>query len=185
MNIIMRYFDGISAPLFKNDAEGRPLFFPAGIWSKGRILPDEMTAAALRRRVTMAYAALFLIGIPILVVFNNNAADLRGYAMIGLGALAVSLLFTLFLFAQVRGLPLATERMTMKEAQQKQLAAMGPGMIKGLLVVSLLLAASSVAVLFFEPAMLWAGVIGLIMFGGCAGIFTMQLRNRSRMIADA
>lgn len=180
MNVFMRYFDGLTAPLFKTDAGGRALFFPAGIWSKGRLLPDAATAAALRARVRRLYVAMFLVAIPILVIVAPIVAS-DSWLPVIVGGLAIGLGFNAYLFHLARDLPSTGERLTLKEAQAAQAQAMGRGWLTGL-ALALGLGAVTVGGLAVADPKEWllAGGLGCAVFAAGASLLLRLSRGVKR-----
>lgn len=176
MSFISRYFDSLTEPMFKADAEGRPLFFPLGIWARGRVLPDEAAAAALRAKVRRAYMLFFLVLIPVVAggapVFKLGSvwpgAMMGLVAGVGLQAYILSL---------TRGLPRSDEQLTLREAQRTQARLLGRGWLRALLGISLVLMLSGLAAMVLDPAhALWTGLFCTSFFGLLAVVFWRQMR---------
>ena len=111
----MGYFDGLANSSFKIDAEGREVFFPYGIFAKGRVLPDAETADAIRGKIVNFYKILMFAGIPLSVVLVNLPGGV--IALVGVGILAC--FGSWFYFRQLcEGLEISDERLGYAEAQR-------------------------------------------------------------------
>jgi hypothetical protein len=58
----VRYFEGLTNGNFKKDKAGNTVFFPWGVFGKGKVLPDEQTETKVRGFVGLYYK----ISIPII-----------------------------------------------------------------------------------------------------------------------
>jgi hypothetical protein len=176
MRFFTRYFDSLTDPLFKQDADGRHVFFPAGVLAGGRALPDAAAAEVLRRRVRAAYIGFFCVVIPI----AGGAAGLAGQTdwrvATAFGLVAGLLMWGYMLFL-ARGLPRSDARLSIREAQQVQSRALGRGWIKTLLVTASVLVLGGLATVLMEAGSArLTGLFAAIFFGACAVVFWRQLR---------
>lgn len=169
----MGYLDGLAEPLFKHDAEGRIVFFPAGRMGKGRILPDEATAASLK--TTVKYGTLAMIAAIIVLVL---ALDFWIALPV---ALAIGAVYQFFLFSRVRAFPRSDAKLSYAEVTRAQANAMGMRWLVPLGIVSLLLLLSSLWVaLSAAGGDRWTGWLGVLIFGACLVIFAFQMRVKMR-----
>lgn len=178
MNAISRYFDSLTAPMFKTDEAGRHLFFPAGIWSKGRIVGDAAASERLKARIRKAYMLLFLVAIPLTVIVALSVPGASGWPFyIGVGAV-VGIIFNIVVFSLARGMEKTDARMTMKDAYSAQAKALGTGWLKALAIGSGILAAGGGAMAVFATGTERRdGLIALVLFSACLVLFVMQLRK--------
>ncbi|MEZ5852487.1 MAG: hypothetical protein R3D68_17785 [Hyphomicrobiaceae bacterium] len=177
MRYITRYFDSLAASMFKTDDQGRTLFFPAGIWSKGRVIGDEASAQRLRDRVRKAYMAMFMIGIPLLVTAFQLIPGAGLLTYVGLGVV-FGLIFNLYIFSLSRGLERTDVHMTLREAQNAQAFAIGKGWLITLAITSGVLATGGAVMAFAASgAERWQGALGFVFFAACLAVFLMQLRK--------
>lgn len=177
MNAITRYFDSLVAPMFKTDDMGRQLFFPAGIWSKGRVLPDKATADAIRLKVRRVYFGFFLLALPLLVVVFL-AMGRPSWLTIFATPLLAGLGMNAYLFAIARKLPKTTERMSLGEAYRTQAKSLGRGWLKFLAVSMGLLVVGSLLSAIFDPGLgLVGGLAGAAFFATLMALFIYQLRS--------
>jgi hypothetical protein len=184
MRFLMRYFDSLTNPLFKQDAEGRHVFFPMGVLAAGRTLPDADAAEVMRRRVRGMYMAFFCVVIPIV----GGAAGVIGRTdwrvSIGFGLVAGLLMSGCMLYL-ARGLPRSDVRLTLGEAQQAQSRALGRGWIKTLLVMSSVFVAGGMAMALIETgSSRLMGLFAAVFFAACAAVFWRQLRMLSEGDAE-
>lgn len=176
MRFLIQYFDSLTNPLFKQDAEGRHVFFPLGVMARGRTLPDANSAEVLRRRVRAMYMGFFCVVIPVV----GGAAGLLGRTdwriSIAVGLVAALAMSGSMLYL-ARGLPQSDERLTIREAQQAQSRALGRGWIKSLLVMSAVFVAGGLGMALIETgASRLMGVFAAVFFAACAAVFWRQLR---------
>jgi hypothetical protein len=153
MQILRRYLDGMVEPMFKRDASGRMLFFPVGMFSQGRVLPDDAAADRVRSGVRLSYLIAFLIVILGVIVLLRTAKTVSP-AVIAVGALAGGILGglqALFHLALVRGLPLSDERLRYGDVLAAQSSAMGSGWMTALFAMSAVLTVGSAAALAIDP----------------------------------
>lgn len=59
----MSYFYWLEQSAYQTDIQGRSVYFPNGIFSLGRIVPDESTKAAIGRAMRPRLVALY-VGLP-------------------------------------------------------------------------------------------------------------------------
>jgi hypothetical protein len=168
----MGYLDSFADPLFKTDADGRTVFFPSGKLGRGRIVPDAATALRLRNAVKY--------GMPVMILLAVVAVT--GLSLpIGLAvAVAIGILFQVYMQFQVRGLAYSDARLTFGEVRQRQADALGFGWLVALAVGSAVLALSSLAMAILSPEQVWMGVFGTVFFGVCLAMILNMIRIRSR-----
>lgn len=178
MSAISRYFDSLVAPLFKKDDQGRTLFFPAGIWSKGRIIPDEATGERLRKGIRRGYMVLFGLLIPLFAIGNAFLSrGSNGWMYPIIGGLLIGLAFQAYTFTLARGLPVSDNRLSYKEAVTSQSRALGAGWLKALAIGSALFVLGSLAMTILGSGSdRLVGLAGMALFGGCLALFTWQMK---------
>jgi hypothetical protein len=79
----LNYFDDLVRGNFKHDAAGRTVFFPLGVFGKGRILPDAATEQRLRDRLVTQYQLAIVVAIALGALHN-----LLLMLVVGLGVVA-------------------------------------------------------------------------------------------------
>lgn len=120
---VMSYFGELATLNFKKDAEGRDLFYPFGIWSKGRILPDSETATRLRGNAALVLELTMFVAIaccvwsliaisgfqlPIVYVAYPWMALIAGSVMVSIG-------MWFYYFKITRRMAVSGERLTFAE----------------------------------------------------------------------
>ncbi|MBK1612904.1 hypothetical protein CKO44_05395 [Rubrivivax gelatinosus] len=90
----LTYFDDLARGNFKHDAAGRTVFFPLGVFGKGRVLPDAATEHRLRDRLVTQYQLAIVVAIALGVLHN-----LLLMLVVGLGVVAWMSLRSLLLVA--------------------------------------------------------------------------------------
>ena len=177
MTAFTRYFDSLVAPMFKTDDMGRQLFFPAGAWSKGRLLPDKATADAVRLKVRRVYIGFFLLALPVLVIGYLALGQPSWLALVAM-SLVAGLGMNAYLFAIARKLPKTAERMSLGEAYKTQAKSLGRGWLMFFAVSMGLLAIGSLLAIVFEPRLgLWGGLACAAFFVALSVVFVYQLRS--------
>src|SRR5262245_2972311 len=111
----MGYFDGLTNASFRKDAQGRDLFYPHGVFGKGRIIPDAQTAARLRASMKRFYIVLFVAFLPLIVIANVMHLPILYLVIFALAVMALSVAHMLKL---AQGLPYSDERLTYRESLQ-------------------------------------------------------------------
>ena len=66
MTYVHTYFETLTEPMFQRDERGRELFFPWGMGSRGRVVPDAATGAQIRSQMKWAWLVFFFGLIPIM-----------------------------------------------------------------------------------------------------------------------
>ena len=122
MQWLTRYFDSLIAPLFKTDDLGRSLYFPAGVWSKGRLLADTVAADRIRMKIRRAYMAFFIGVIPPLAIASPWLTGPRWALIIAVSVIA-GLALNAYFFLLARGLPVTDDTLTLGEAYRNQASA--------------------------------------------------------------
>lgn len=178
----MGYFDGLANGGFKKDAAGRDVFYVAGIFSKGRILPDAEAAAALRARLVRFYKLLMFGGIPLMIVLVNLPGGIP--LVLALGVIG-SIGSWLYFRHLVRDLPVSEERLSYREAQRN--AARGHSYLglAVLAVISLLFVAGGALLLAADEAEVrWVGLGSVVLFGFCLVVFVSMIVMKMRAPAE-
>ena len=173
----MGYFDGLTAAAFKQDSQGRDLFFIWGKFGKGRVVPTEADGAAVRNYLKNYYICL-IVGIVPMIMFAGKALEPRWFLAIGIFmVLALAALVPLFL--RTRQWAMADERLTYREAMAASASAHGAVSLWLLVAVSALLVAMGLFVLLGTDATL-IGLLCVLFFGACLGVFVWMLFVRRR-----
>lgn len=160
-SVVTSYFDLIVDPMFQRDAQGREVFFPRGLGSRGYFVPDEATSNSMRRTLR----GWFMVLIP---VIGLTAPLFQASLLWFLAAIAVfvglQMSFTSWL---ARELPKADMRMTL--ANQTASIAKNYSWRTILLIAAMGIAMSVACgwAFFHDPEMPQRSIIGLsaLLFG--------------------
>jgi hypothetical protein len=116
------YFGKLAVLNFKRDAEGRDLFYPFGMFGRGRILTDPETATRIRRNAAVALEltmfAIMACFVWTVIAINGQLPTIYvGYTWAGLfAALAVFSVGIWFYCLKItRGMAVSDERLTFAE----------------------------------------------------------------------
>jgi hypothetical protein len=171
----MGYFDGLTATSFKQDSQGRDLFFIWGKFGKGRIVPTEADGAAVRNYLKNYYICL-IVGIVPMIMLAGESFEPRWFMAIGIFmVLALAALTPLFL--RTRQWAVADERLTYREAMSA--AAHGAVTLWLLTAVGALFVTGGLFLLLATDAKL-IGLLCVLFFGVCLGVFVWMLVMRRR-----
>lgn len=175
MKVLDRYIDGLVAPFFKTDEMGQHYYFPLGVWSKGRLLPDKATADVLRQKMRKVYGRGVIAMIVAFTVINGLPNGI--YWTIGL-ATVVAAGMSAYLLQLAAPYPRTDIDLTLREAYAAEAQSLGRGWLIALIVSSAALAIISAlaAVLDTKATFSWS-VPGAFMFGGAAIFFGMLARR--------
>lgn len=168
----MGYFDVLTNTVVRRDSQGRVLFHPMGTLSRGRLIPDEISAERLKRRVEIGYVVLLTVVIADVVI---HPSLLITAIVVG----AVGILCQGYFFYLGRNLEIVTERLSLGQSYDAMAANMGRPMLWVFLILSIVMLAGSVLVVQTKPI---EGSLGILLFGAGAVIFARGLRylRRSR-----
>lgn len=173
----MGYFDGLTAAAFKKDTQGRDLFFVWGKFGRGRVVPTEADGASVRAYLRSYYICV-LVGIVPMLMLGGKAGEPRWFLAICIYmVLALAALVPLFL--RTRHWAAADERLTYREAMSASAAAHGAASLWLLIVLSALFVAGGLFLLLATDATL-VGLLCVLFFGGCLGVFAWMLIVRRR-----
>ena len=146
---VKRFLDLMTDPMFQRDEQGRELFFPMGLGSKGRIVPDNDTSARIRKALNRGWAVLFLAIVPLFTGLTLFVSS--GWIFLGLLLL---LLMAQFAFTSylARGLEVSSRRMTLSNQTASVADRYGMGYISLNIVLSIALTLAS-ALIFVWPSL--------------------------------
>lgn len=168
--------DRITAQQFKVDAEGRIVFYPYGMYGKGRILPDRATAEAFYNIQKQLFTlALGIAGV--LVGAYHFGVDFRWLMGIGvvLGAVLCAVSW-LRIRTLVLHLPVSEEPYDFGASLRTD----GRSELRGHWLGSLAFVVIGIFMLRSDkPEQVWIGWSGIIFFGAAFLIFTWQAIARA------
>ncbi len=142
MTYVNCYFDQLVEPMFQRDEQGREVFFPFGIGTRGRVVPDAATARSMRQRLRHGWMAFFFGWIPFISVFSVTIPNIWAFMAVLLLSVALMWLFT----GQVaRGLARSQRRMTIANQSASVMASYSLRKMLLMLALSVGLTASNIA----------------------------------------
>lgn len=106
----MRYLDNLIDRNFRKNKNGNTVFFPWGIFGRGRVLPDESTEARIRGWVRRNYFVFVPIAIGVAVI-----SSIVGWAWSFLLVPVCGVWVHVGTKSLVSGLPYSDERVTLKD----------------------------------------------------------------------
>ena len=172
----MGYFDGMVETCFKRDAQGRAIYFPGGIFSKGRIVPDENRVMELKARLNRAYVIMLPLTIVLGAVAYSKSLPIF---LILMGLLTLG--FNFYLRSLASGFEISNEKLGLVKAYANQARALGRGWLIALTVMCAVVVVFGLITAILEPGMLlWTGLSSAALFGALAGLFLFQLRSLGR-----
>jgi hypothetical protein len=174
----MGYFDGLTNASFRKDGQGRDVFYPYGIYGRGRIVPDAEAAARLRESIKRLYI-LFMAALPLLIVIVRLADISLAYLLLLI--LAGIAIVTGYVRRMTRGLPYSDERLTYRESVQNSLRGHSKHGLVLLAIVSAVFVVLGVFILSLDPAAnLWLALALILFFGLCLAVFLVMVILKSR-----
>lgn len=158
---------------FKHDAAGRTVFFPLGVFGKGRILPDADTEQRLRDRLATQYQLAIVVAIALAVLHN-----LLLMLVVGLGVMAWMSLRSPLLVAAY---PPSDLRLSWKERYASPPSSGSVGTQWFLLVCCVALVAGGLLLLVVSDTLdqRAAGIALIVLFGAAGVARACELRQRT------
>jgi hypothetical protein len=108
----MGYFDALTSSRFKKDQSGRSVFYPWGIFGKGRVLPDEETENRVRGFVRRYY----MISLPVIIIAGVTIGFVSAFVL-------APILIVWYQFeskALIAGCSVSDDKLTLKESFANQ-----------------------------------------------------------------
>jgi hypothetical protein len=159
----MGYFDGLTNASFRKDSQGRDVFYPYGIYGRGRIVPDAEAAARLRESIKRLYIVCMAALPPLIVVVRLAHISLAYLLLLVLVGIAIVVGYVRHL---TRGLPYSEERLTYRESLQNSLRGHSKLGLVLLAIVSAGFVALGVFILSLDPAEnFWLALVLILFFG--------------------
>ncbi len=170
----MGYFDAISSGSFKTLPDGRHLFFPFGIFSRGYVIPTEAEYQRLRRHAKIVTASVVLI---IAVAMMQHLLWTIGVGVVLMIAGAA------WAYLQTRSLQPSEERLSYRESLSTQAFLHNKVFLWVMEVFSVLYVVIGVIILAVDPQKWLTAVSAIVFFGACAVVFARMLIMRKRAAA--
>jgi hypothetical protein len=170
--VTVGYFDALSGSGFKKDEQGRSVFYPWGVFGKGRVLPDAETEKKVRAFVVRYY----VISIVLLAIAGVGFGWVYALAL-------VPLLMIWYHFksrAMIAACPEAGDKLTLKESYVNSSRALNRKVLWSFLILSVLFAVGGLLILLVGTSgydRIHGGGI-LLFFGLCAVVFGYMIRAK-------
>jgi hypothetical protein len=187
-SMVKDFLDKTTDARFRRDGQGRLVFFPMG-FGAGRIVPDTATEAALRLGCRRHMIALLSVVIPILSVLNSFC-QLKGFGFLIFfaGCVAAGFASQLYPLWLSRGLARSEERLSYPGAILGSLDRFGKKFLVFGLATSGIMAAASVFMLAYQPALAEADPVAmttaLLVFAPMTVVYAIALVRRSNAAAS-
>lgn len=133
----MGYLKAVTEAPFKTTASGQRVFFPFGVFARGRVLPDEQAGRAILRVIKCHYGAAWVV-IPLLIFCRLDWLSICGIVA------GMSGLYYMTIYAKVRALPFADERLGWGEVYRQMARNMGRWRCWGVCLMCTVLSALAV-----------------------------------------
>ena len=167
----MGYFDGLTDAAFKKDRFGNTVFYPWGVFGRGRILPDEQSIGNVRQFLRGYYQALFCVVIPLGIMTTIKSISIpvkvASYVAFGIG-------FTAWFIIKSRKLTAGTEfsdeSLSLRESYSNSAAGHNRATLWGLFGLSCLFVAAGVWMVLRNQSQreVYLGAASVAVSGLCA-----------------
>ena len=178
----MGYLDGLIDPAFKEQEDGKTVFFPSGILAPGRVLSDDQMEATIRRQLRHGYIWGFTSMLTLFAV--GKVLWPRWGWLLPAGMVPAWIAwYQIAVVGKLRDLPVAGAKLTLRESAERQSVALG------WIWLSFLAACSTGLFLFSGYALLVAAelqpilLLAVLLFGVCTALqlYQLVLKIRSRL----
>lgn len=170
MTYVHSYLDQLVEPMFQRDEQGREVFFPMGIGTRGRLVPDAATSRQLHARIRHGWMMFFFGWIPLIGIAATYITN--AWAFLAVMAASVAVVWA-YALSVARGLEVTSRRMTMRNQAASIQATYSLKRLFWMTVLSVALTAMCAASLYVpavaagQPA--WfkpTAAIGMVFFAG-------------------
>ena len=166
----MGYFDGLTNASFKSDADGNTIFFPYGVFGKGRLIGDADRADQLKKFIVRFY----MVSLGMSLVMGATV----GYIWTIFAFPFAMLWYFQGIKKFLKDAPFSDAKLSNRESMQNAASGMNKYLIWFLLLASLLFVAASVF-LVTETGDLFLG-LGGVFFAVCGFVFVFMLRSKKK-----
>jgi hypothetical protein len=140
MTYVNCYFDQLVEPMFHRDEKGREIFFPLGMGTRGREVPDAATGQRLRARLRQCWMGFFFGWIPVMSISATLIPNV--WVLLAVIAISVALMWAAAL-GVARGLEVSQRRMTIANQSASVMATYTLGRMLWMALTSAVLTAAS------------------------------------------
>ena len=169
----MGYFDGLIEGSFKTAADGQRLFYPWGVWGKGRVLDDPRTEQRIRRFLKVYY----MVSLP-LVIISVITVQSSGFYYAYVLIPVVLLVYGVGILSLTRRLLATRERLRWTESLANSGRAHSGAMLCFLFIVSVLFVIGGIWMIL-DRQEVGMGLLSILFFGACGTIIGYMLRART------
>jgi hypothetical protein len=164
-----KYFKYFTDASFKKDDNGNTLFFPWGIYGKGRIITNELTERKVR-----GFINIYLIVNFLTIILTIG---LLGWIWLLLLVPVFTGWFYLAMKSLLNGCPYSEEKLFFRESLTKSAKMLNKFTLWLLLLGSFLFVIAGIALLLTakSPGDLLAGIGSIVFFGACATLYAYML----------
>ncbi|MBR0753720.1 hypothetical protein JQ604_16145 [Bradyrhizobium jicamae] len=169
----MEEFEGLVNSGFKVSQDGRLLFFPWGVLSRGYVVPSEDDYWRLQRLIT----ACMVVTTAVILVPTFFGA----YAVAAVLVVAVLVLYYVWTRLALRHFEVVDERLSFHEIMTPVAHALGPVKLWLSVIGSLVFVLVGTLLFILTPGdwLFPLGIIGFFGLGGVAAIYMLILRYRT------
>lgn len=173
----MKIMDFIMQMSFRKDHEGNEVFFPWGIFGKGRIIDNPKIKDEVRKFLRLYYIGMLLLIVPWLFFVQPyflTREEFWSNLLVALGLIVLSLIWQYFgLKRLIRNLPESTLKMKVRDNLKETGNYFHPILIVALGLVSLMFVVAGFCMLSAGQTII--GLAAIIFFGLCAIVYGSML----------
>jgi hypothetical protein len=168
----MGYFDVLTNGYFKTAQDGRKLFFPWGVLSRGYTIASEQDYLRLQQQIK-----IYMVVSLVLVI---GSASLEG-DLVGLGVATLLIgFYAVWTRYLLHRLQRSDEKLSLQEAMTSSAHVLGPVVLWLLEIVALTLVGGAIFIFIIDPSNWLVALVGTFFFGLCAAKFARMLVLRRR-----
>ncbi len=168
----MSYFDALTGSGFKKDDAGNIVFYPWGVFGKGRVLQDEETENKVREFIRRYYT----ISLPVIIIVGVTVSWV--YALI-----LLPVLFAWYYVksrALIAGCAVTQDKLTLKQTYTNSAKVYNKKVLWLFLIFSILFGAGGLSMVFFGTSIRdkIISLLTFLFFGACAVNFGYMIKAR-------
>jgi hypothetical protein len=167
----MSYFEALAAGAFKNDGEGRPLFFPWGAIGAGYVIRSEADRARVHGALVRMHQAAHLAAVPLVLL----APLWLPFALLPPSLLA----YAAWVNRRTAGWERSAERLSLAESLDIQARLLQRWVLWLFLAASLAFTAGAAHMLATDPEQRLVAGVNLLVSGACI-VFAWRMLRAAR-----
>ena len=166
----MGYFDGLAAAPFKKDKDGNTVFYPHGIFGRGRVIADPVRAEELRKFLRTWYQVMMVVVIV--------PCAIRAWILLLIAMPPLALWWYIRSRSLLAGCPYSEDRLNVGESARNSAAGHSRSTLWLLLAGSALFVVGGVAIAATAKSGqdLAVGLGSAVFFGACGAVFVYMLK---------